>query len=137
VYAVIPTDSAFLVYKSLDYGTTWTALSIRPVVAATIAVDPHNSNILCLAGPGLFFKSTDGGSNWQDLHVEGQYSNIAIDAERMTDPAAVFTDPGNSANLYIAHLNGLLRSTDEGASWTFTPIVGTGEKVLSLGIPAR
>jgi len=194
VYASALSASSFLLYKSADFGATWTLLATNlnlpannPGMTTSITVDPHNSNALYASGEGLcvpgstatmcgLFKSTDGGNNWQNLGVQGQYSNVAIDYTTgvlyaggtlapyfgyvvkssdggktwapintglTTTGVGVFTDPGNSSNLFAVgqssavSYNGLFRSTNGGASWTFTQIVPAGGQFLSFGIPAR
>jgi photosystem II stability/assembly factor-like uncharacterized protein len=184
-----------LVYKSTDFGGTWTLLATNLNLppgnlglTTSITVDPHNSNTLYAAGQGWcapgsiasacgLFKSTDGGNNWQNLGVQGQYFNVAINYTTgvlyaggalapyfgyvvkssddgktwtpintglTTAGVEVFTDPGNGSNLFAfgasssgQFSNGLFRSTNGGASWTFTQIVPAGEQVLSFGIPAK
>jgi photosystem II stability/assembly factor-like uncharacterized protein len=116
------------VWKSDDYGRTWTPIfdheSTQSIGA--IAVAPSNPNIIYVAsGEGLhrpdlsvgngIYKSTDGGKTWIHLGLRGgfQIPALAIDPR---DPNRVFA-------AVLGHPygpneeRGLFRSTDGGQTW--------------------
>jgi hypothetical protein len=102
------------VYKSSDGGATWTAKNngIASIKAYSIAVDPHNSQIVYLgsgtASYGLY-RSTDGGDSWSLV--------VKYPTQK------VYCDPYYSNVLYISYNeNGLWKSTDSGLSWHATGI---------------
>src|ERR1051326_2370240 len=119
------------VYRSRDGGATWQKVLFRNenVGAIDLAFDPQNSQIVYATlwntrrppwsiyppsyGPGGgIFKSTDGGSTWQqltnDLPVEG-LGRIGI-AVAPTNPARVYA-------IVDAKAGGLYRSDDAGETW--------------------
>lgn len=76
-----------------------------------IAIDPTDGNIVYASGEAdgksVLFKTTDGGSNWNNItdNTFGRYlKEIAI-------------DPTNTSILYAAASSALYKSMDAGASW--------------------
>ena len=116
------------VWKSTDYGRTWTPIfDGQPSQSiGDIAVAPSNPDIIYVAsGEGLhrpdlsvgdgIYKSTDGGKTWVHLGLRGaqQIPALAIDPR---DPnrvfAAVLGHPYGPSEE-----RGIFRSTDSGQSW--------------------
>lgn len=108
-------------WKSTDAGATWTPLDdfLSNLSANTMAMDPADSNILyCGTGEGYFnsdaingagiFKSTDGGSTWNQLASTADWDTVN----------RIAIAPGNS-NLILAgkRYGGIFRSTDAGSTW--------------------
>ena len=121
------TSSAGLL-RSTDGGNTWKALPGFPSNANinSVAVDPSNGNILYAGTSPLgALKSTDGGSNW--IAIDNGIpptSNESIDingyshAVNSLQVYQIWIDPNSPEVLFAGNSNGLLRSTDAGASWT-------------------
>jgi photosystem II stability/assembly factor-like uncharacterized protein len=81
-----------------------------------LAVDPRNVNVAYLGAPGGgVWKTTDGGAHWTPL-TDSQPSvaigSIAIDP---LHPDTVLAGTGD----HYVYGDGLLRSTNAGATWTF------------------
>ena len=123
------------VYKSTDYGTSWTAIS--PVIYGISAmdVDWNNSNIIYVASYFDMYKTIDGGINWVPINSGftpgGQMLSLHIDVN-------------NSSIVYAAcgsYTGSLFRSIDAGASWalwtTGLPDLPTGIVVTQLGEPGE
>jgi len=122
---VDPTDSSVVyagvndgIAKSVDGGRHWTVHSGLSCLAPfRIALDPREPSRLyaagllhCLLGLNscVFYRSLDAGETWQCIGIAAQFSGVA--------PLAI--DPFTSA-VYAQDLSGnLLRSTDQGATWT-------------------
>jgi photosystem II stability/assembly factor-like uncharacterized protein len=106
------------VLKSTDGGRTWTAPPNFPQLGGTfpdgvtdLAVDPQSPRTVYAATSdwdgiaGALWKSTDGGTSWQNVWP---YPFSYLSAVVVNQSAGV---------IYVASDNGLLQSSDGGASW--------------------
>ncbi len=120
------------VYRSRDGGATWQKVLYKSdgVGAIDLALDPANSQIVYAAlwatrrppwyiynpsmGPGAgIFKSTDGGTTWQQL-------TAGLPAEGV-GRIGIAVAPTNASRVYAvvdARDGGLYRSDDSGANWS-------------------
>ena len=124
---IIYLGSAGNLYKSMDYGTTWTQVSV-PFGVGGLSVDPNASGTVYVSNGGKIYKSTDFGNTWTKLSpvATGYYT---------PSMGNVIVDPKNSSTLYVGDsypfVNGscgptptseqdcgLFKSTDGGQSWT-------------------
>ena len=116
------------VWKTTDYGQTWTPLfDGQPTQSiGAVAVAPSDPNVVYVgSGEGLqrpdlsvgdgIYRSTDAGSTWEHLGLR--------DARQI---GAILVDPVNPARLFVAALGhpyganeerGVYRSTDAGATF--------------------
>jgi photosystem II stability/assembly factor-like uncharacterized protein len=98
------------VYVSDDEGRTWSARwegMTTTTEILSLAISPHQPDLLYAGGSVDAFKSTDGGQHWQTIGSElaGQsLFSLAVDAHQ---PASV----------YAGATKGLYRSQDAGATW--------------------
>jgi photosystem II stability/assembly factor-like uncharacterized protein len=111
------------VFKSTDFGETWTHLASTRgnpefSIVTRLIVDPNNSNVIVVtAAPSdldpdntsAILRSTDGGSTWTKVfEVTGALEQI------------VFT-PGNFLIQYATQRGvGVIKSTDGGQSWALS-----------------
>ena len=125
IYAGFSTGGIF---KSFDGGNTWQPIFDDQAVLTIgdIAIDPNNTNII-YAGTGEangghnnfpgggVFKSTDAGSTWDFLGLEGT-----------TSIGRIVINPQNSNIVYLASVGsyfapsperGIYKSTDAGLTW--------------------
>ncbi len=107
--AVDPTSHSTLyaaagpVYKSTDGGAHWVATGLADAHAVRIAPsDPSTLYAVTLAG---VFVSHDGAQTWT---AGGAITGV---------PADLAVDPGSAGTAYITGVDGVLKSTDGGASW--------------------
>ncbi len=116
------------VWKTTDYGHTWTPIFDREPTGSigAIAVAPSNPNIIYVgSGEGLhrpdlsvgdgMYKSTDGGQTWKRIGL--------ADTEQIPQIAV---DPANPDRVFVAALGhpygpnpqrGIFRTTDGGRTW--------------------
>lgn len=111
------------ILRSADAGTTWSVRS-NPVDAdggigaeftrtqgwydLTAAVDPNNDNTILVGGVDIF-KSTNGGTNWQQIaHWYGGFGFQEVHA----DQHAIVFEPGNSNVIYFGNDGGIYRTSN-------------------------
>jgi len=108
-------------YRSIDRGETWSQVALDGLYLSGVALAPHSSLEIFTAlrttstGPLEVWKSTDGGLHWTSAALPNGFT--------AGFPRFVF-DPVRPGTLYLffgeagGSLNPLLRSTDDGASWS-------------------
>jgi hypothetical protein len=96
-------------WKTTNFGTSWTQATGLPAYVRAIAVDPANGNVLYASGgaisPDTLYKSVDAGLTW---NVSG--------AVPVGGTESIVVDPANS-NVVYALGHQLLKSTNAGGSW--------------------
>jgi len=99
------------VRKSIDSGTTWSAINtgLTNLSVQTIAFDASGPSTIYAGTAGGLFKSNDAGVTWQNL-ATGSVTVVAA-------------DPNKSGVLYASIFNNLAngsirKSIDGGATWT-------------------
>jgi photosystem II stability/assembly factor-like uncharacterized protein len=131
------------VWKSLDGGASWRALSdLLPSLAVTsLAMDPNDRKVLYAGtGEGFFntdavrgagiFKTVDGGLHWQQLAATATPDFFAVNRLLIS---------GRSRTVYAATGTGVWRSRDAGSTWQhlLDPQVQGGCLDLALRIDRR
>lgn len=139
------------VWRSTNYGGTWTNIFNESYSIGSLALDPNNPNTIYVgtgeANPGGvaiypgngFWRSTDAGATWTNLGLTnvGAIGRIAIHSS-------------NSNRIFISALGlyrsrtqdrGIYRTTNGGASWTRVHFVddttGAGAVVIDAVNPNR
>jgi photosystem II stability/assembly factor-like uncharacterized protein len=108
VYATTPSG----IFKTVDGGASWTAISLEQPTSA-VAVDPSHPSTLYVGiyGGALLLKSTDGGATWAPS------GRGLIPPQYRSGPGIVAIDPARPSRLLLTFASVLYRSTDAGASW--------------------
>ncbi len=116
LYAVVRGN---ILWKTTDWGASWVQLTncCANRYLYFLSVDPRNPDTVFAGGFGRLFRSTDGGSYWQEVARE-RVGTIAFDPVR----------PGT---VYAAGV-GILKSTDSGETWSRLP--SPGAYVIGLTI---
>ncbi|HET7306745.1 MAG TPA: hypothetical protein VFK24_02870 [Gammaproteobacteria bacterium] len=108
------------VYKSIDAGLTWQSVnngisSGADSYVSTLAIDPTNpsrvfAGIFDSQGFGHLWRTTDGGSSWQEL--------FQASGDNFAGVIAIALDPQNPRHILVGdRLNGLFASIDGGDLW--------------------
>ena len=128
------------IYRSTDGGKTFKNVGLtQSEHISKIIVDPTNSNTVYVAvqGPlwspggerGLY-KTTDGGSTWNNILSKGPYCGVTDIVMDPTNPKVIYAATHQRHRTVWALLNtgpesGIFKSSDGGATW----------KELTNGIP--
>ncbi len=118
-------------FRSDDYGTTWTRLTLtKPIsIVSDIAVDPTNSNHVYVGaglwvpdmspheGKGIFY-SPDGGTNWYTRTTGMGNVSVMSLAIHPSQPETLYAGAWLSSEAKLT----VFKSTDAGLSWTPTAL---------------
>jgi photosystem II stability/assembly factor-like uncharacterized protein/subtilisin-like proprotein convertase family protein len=98
-------------YKSLNAGLSWTAISDFSGLGDMdeLCIAPSNSQIIFAAFGNTLHKTMDGGATWNSVNLGGLASNINY----------INIHPTNSDHIILAMSNNnrFIESTDGGATW--------------------
>jgi hypothetical protein len=128
------------IYKSTDNGVTLTKITSFPsllfganenqrrLAGERIAICPTLPNIILVgtysdsssAGKGIY-RSTDGGTSWNQITLTNLAPSQTISSLNLNNgQTSIVFDIANSGTCYCAVFgNGVSKSTDYGATWTF------------------
>jgi photosystem II stability/assembly factor-like uncharacterized protein len=125
VYAGGEVAGAGAVYRSTDFGLTWTMTAAAPAdTVFGIAIHPADANRVFAATPSGTYYTTDGGTSWTGIGGGTQLKAIKM---HPLDPDTV----------YIGGDNGVFVSHDAGGTWTAMNAGLDGRKVTSLGFAGQ
>ena len=103
------------VYKSTDFGTTWTPASGIPMWdgMGPIAVSASNPSVVYAGAiwSNKLYKTTDAGATWNQVTSPGVGLNPG-------SGASLVVAPSNPQIVYVASNNQVVKSTDGGATWS-------------------
>jgi hypothetical protein len=84
-----------------------------------IAVNPQNHSIIYIAGAdGGVWKTTDGGVSWAPLSDKWTYMQVGALAIDPNNPNIIYAGTGDGQSADFIYSNGIMKSTDAGATWT-------------------
>ena len=119
-------------FRSGDGGRSWQPVTeadgMTAPAARTIGPDPLNhGTIVCGTEPGRIFRSHDDGKSWRELDglldVPGYQEWYLPYSPRAGAVRNVYAPPGSQGRLFASvEVGGLLRSEDNGRSWSISPI---------------
>ena len=126
------------VYKSTDAGKTWTNIGLQQTHIITgLIADPKDPNIIIVGAQGDVnsgdqrgvFRTTDGGKNWQKVFYKDEHTAVMNLEVAPDDPRILYatTQTRRAGPPTPGQPNrseqdaGILKSTDEGATWTQVP----------------
>jgi len=120
IYAGGAIAGASAVYRSTDFGTSWTRTATAPTdTVLSLEVRPSDAATVFAATPDGVFKTTSSGATWTNLHGG-------------TNLRAVLEFPGSPDTLVAAGAAGVSISYDGGATWHPMNAGLDGRAVLSL-----
>jgi Beta-propeller repeat/Viral BACON domain/Putative binding domain, N-terminal len=115
-------------FKSSDGASTWNSINngFGSWGAPALAISPSNPTTVYAAGErgSGIFKSTDSGDNWFPIN------NGLVTSSPVT---ALAVDPADSSTVYAALSSTVIKSTNAGASWSFSG-VGISSTIVCFAI---
>jgi photosystem II stability/assembly factor-like uncharacterized protein len=115
----IGTDNG--VWQSEDAGDSWQRLGAPKPGLAVWSLSRHprdSSTIFAGYEPCAIYRSTDGGSTWHKLSVNGTFPAVANHPDIPKRVISIAVDPANTNEIYASlEVGGLLRSLDGGQRW--------------------
>lgn len=98
------------VWKSIDKGNNWSLITETLLVNEVKAVEINHANPdkIYFGGGGFFFKTSNGGSTWKQIVINGLGTTIYDIVQKKDNPSTLF----------LACDKGLFRSTNEGENWS-------------------
>lgn len=116
-------------FRSDDFGQTWTALSAPDNFVRAVAIDAANPNVIYAggyyqdSGLGGVYRSVDGGANWAPKN--NGLGNLSL--------WGLHIDPANSAHIFAATADGIYETFDSGDTWADFSLGLFARDVRSLG----
>jgi len=127
------------IFKSLDAGASWIALSSFPNGSCrTLAIDPQSPTTLYAGTTGGIFKSTDGGRNWLAAN-----SGLPTINNRPINILTMAVDPTTAGTVYAVTdafvgdppiSYGLFKSPDAATTWNPVDRLPTDRSIVALVI---
>ena len=107
------------VWKSANNGLNWELKTAGMMISSVLAleIDHSNEDIVYFSGSGDLFKTTNGGTTWNEI---GDAAFKSID-HSIRD---IVMHPANSNILFLASDHAFYRTSDGGNNWT---IIESGE----------
>ncbi len=125
----------YRVWKTSDYGSTWTAISgdltAGSGVLLSLAVAPSNTSVIYTgSSDGYVYKTTDGGTTWT------QIDGGLFGSSQVTD---IVVNPTNSLEIYLSldasSGSRVYMTSDGGTTWNdLTGTLPAGLRGLSLAV---
>jgi photosystem II stability/assembly factor-like uncharacterized protein len=124
VYAGGDVAGAGAVYRSTDFGSTWTQTATAPTdTVFSLVVDVADAAKVFAATPNGVFATTDAGATWDRLMG--------------ADLRAVLQYPGSPDTLVVGGTSGVFISTDGGGAWDPMDSGLEGSAVTALAFAER
>lgn len=98
------------IIKSVNLGDDWTFYEMPPSAfgwISDLAINPQNPETIYVAGQFYYFKSENGGSDWEELPIYVSYPHYGC----------IVIDPINTNTVYALGYDGVFKSHDHGNTW--------------------
>jgi len=115
------------IFRSTDNGETWNSTNLEVGDVLSLAVNPVTQDLFAGTGPlseddVVVFRSTDDGENWMPTGLKD------------FDVRALVINP-TTQDIFAGRFDGVIRSMDNGISWTRLNLGSQDASVVSLVIP--
>ena len=119
--------NAGTIYRSVDYGETWSEATINNYLNAGYAGSVYLGNGVCLIGSngnGRIQRSTDYGANWTYISQPIVGADIIFDMVSVGGNSVISGTGTSAANI--------IKSTDAGLNWVDKGVLGSNELVYTV-----
>jgi photosystem II stability/assembly factor-like uncharacterized protein len=108
------------VFKSTDGGSFWNASNtgLTDLFVTALTVDPQTPATLYVATLAGVFKSTDRGAHW--TISDTGLPHLFFGSQPQPSIASLTVDPHDPTTAYAGTVSGVFKSTDSGATWSFS-----------------
>jgi photosystem II stability/assembly factor-like uncharacterized protein len=122
------------IYESKDAGTTWSVASTT-FPPGNVVFDEQDPNLMYATNDTRFYRSTDGGQNWERSRGDSAFRGYPI--------SSVAVEPGNFSRVYAGLATGaqsaLFESTDGGETWALETagMDLNGYEISAIAVPSE
>jgi len=113
-----PPPTPRFIFKSTDAGQSWQEVRSLPLFQSPpngFAMDPQEPGRLFVSiGSGTLFRTQNGGDSWRLMNSNALFAPLAV-------------DPRTTGTLYAGSADRLVKSTDDGVTWS----------AINNGLPAQ
>jgi len=102
----IVTNNWYHIFRSTDYGSTWTTIPFGTPTVSVGGIHPDGSYYASTSTSGIY-RSTDFGATWTDMHSGVNWNGYTY----------TFTFSAAGKIYYARDANGVLSSNDSGKTW--------------------
>ncbi|HNQ13808.1 MAG TPA: T9SS type A sorting domain-containing protein [Bacteroidia bacterium] len=116
------------IFKSIDGGLTWTALSfggfdqINKQVIQRLIINPSNPDVLLASSRSYIYRSNDAGQSWIRV-LSGHFYDLEF-------------KPGNPSIVYAASGDRIYKSVDGGLTFPFNTLLAGSSGRMSIDVTA-
>lgn len=111
------------IFKTENGGDSWQQTTLNAGEYVSIAIDPHNTDVIYVARGNTIQKSIDGMGTWQTIYVETRPGQSIT---------SVVVDLSDNSKIYATTNTGILKSFDYGNTWQVLKWVGNNANKLYM-----
>ena len=120
---ILAGSSAGGLFRSTDNGITWEPTGMSEPNVISITLDRQGRIYYVKSSPSIVYRSSDGGSNWANiLQTSMSTQEMGVD---------------QAGKIYAATAEGVLQSTDDGATWNDITDGVPGQSTWSLVVTSN
>lgn len=111
------------IFKTENGGDNWQQTTLNSGEYVSMAIDPHNTDVIYVARGNTIQKSIDGMKTWQTIYVETR------PGQSLTSVVVDLADP---SKVYATTNTGIIKSFDYGNTWQVLKWVGSNVNKLYM-----